>query len=119
MDKENKILILHFSTSINNILMTITDSNGNTLDWLSSGTLRFKGRQKASKAAVYSLSLTLVKKLTAKKVKNLQIIFKGNPYHRKVLLTTLKRISSLYISHMTDKTPIPHSGCRLPKARRK
>lgn len=119
MDKKNKILTLYFSTTINNILITLTDINGNTIDWLSSGAIRFKGRQKASKAAVYSLSLKLLKKLTTKKVKNLQIIFKGNPYYRKILLKILKKISFLKISYMRDKTPIPHSGCRLSKERRK
>ncbi len=104
--------------SINNILITITDINGNTLDWLTSGRLDFKGRQKTSSSAVYTISLATIKRLISKKLIFASIIFKGNPKYRYIFIKNLITVQNLKIISITEKTPIPHSGCRLPKKRR-
>ena len=104
--------------SVNNILITITDTNGNTLDWLTSGRLEFKGRQKTSSSAVYTISLAVIKRLVSKKLIFASIIFKGNPRYRYIFIKNLLSIQNLKVISITEQTPIPHSGCRLPKKRR-
>lgn len=114
----NTNIIIYFQMSVNNILITITDINGNTLDWLTSGRLEFKGRQKTSSSAVYTISLAVIKRLISKKRIFASVIFKGNPRYRYIFIKNLINIQNLKIISITEKTPIPHSGCRLPKKRR-
>ncbi len=104
--------------SVNNILINITDTNGNTLDWLTSGRTEFKGRQKTSSSAVYTISLATIKRLISKKLYFTSIIFKGNPKYRYIFIKSLLSVKNLKIISISEKTPIPHSGCRLPKKRR-
>lgn len=117
-DLKNDYKFIYFQMSVNNILVTITDKNGNTLDWMSSGRLEFKGRQKTSSAAIYTMSLLISKRLISKKNTFISIIFKGNARYRSIFLKKLLSVPNLKIVSITEKTPIPHSGCRLPKKRR-
>lgn len=110
--------IISFRINKNNALITITDKNGNTLDWMTSGRLGFKGRQKTSSAAIFTLSLAVAKRLISKKNIIATIKFKGNWVHRHIFLRSLKTVPNLKIYSITEKTPIQHAGCRLPKARR-
>lgn len=103
----------------NNVLITFTDLNGNTMDWFSSGRFSAKGPHKTSAGTIASLCSFLVKRLIWRKTKFLEIIFKGKPKYRYMLLKNLKSAKLLIIKTIVDKTSVPHSGCRLSKKRRK
>jgi len=120
MKKKNfEDIKMYFQMTTNNILITFTDLNGNTIDWFSSGRLLNKGPQKTSAAAVSSICSFLTKRIIARKTKFLEIIFKGKPKYRYLLLKNLKAAKLLTIKSIVDKTPVPHSGCRLTKKKRK
>ena len=108
--KERKLVergAAHISSSFNNTIVTITDTQGNALSWASSGGLGFRGSKKstAAKAAMeYGL-------------KTVEVYVKGPGSGREAAIRSLQA-AGLDVSMIKDVTPIPHNGCRPPKRRR-
>ena len=81
--------IAHIKATFNNTLVTITDTNGETISWASAGTVGFKGARKSTPFAA----------------------------GRESALRSLQS-AGFHITVFRDVTPIPHNGCRPPKRRR-
>lgn len=108
---------IYISSSYNNTIFTLTDTQGNVLFWTSAGKVGFKGTKKgtafaASKAA--EILLTAIEKLGIEKF---SILIKGIGSGRDSALRSLAA-KNLDIVSVKDITPIPHNGCRPRKARR-
>lgn len=108
---------VYISSSYNNIIITLTDLTGNTLAWMSSGAIGFKGTKKATPFAASKVAEAIsqvAKKLGVEKV---QILVKGIGSGRESAIRSLAA-RGLEIISIKDITPIPHNGCRPPKVRR-
>lgn len=105
------------TATFNNTLVTITDQNGNTLCWGSSGTSGFKGARKATPfAATMSVEATARKAITMG-LREVEVFIKGPGAGRDAALRALRN-TGLSISMIADVTPIPHNGVRPKKKRR-
>ncbi len=108
---------IYISASYNNTTMTLTDKQGKVLAWASAGSLGFKGTKKATPYAASEVANMLSGKAEKIGVKEVNIFVKGVGTGRTSALRALAS-SNIIIKSIKDITPIPHNGCRPPKARR-
>ena len=109
--------IAHVSATFNNTVINITDLNGNTLAWSSSGVKGFKGSRKSTPYAAQVAAEDAGKKAKDHGVKNLDVYIRGPGAGRESALRSLQAVG-FTIASIKDVTPIPHNGCRPPKRRR-
>lgn len=108
---------IFISATFNNTLITITDTNGDTVAWGSSGAMGFKGARKSTPYAATTAVESTVKKATAAGLKDVEVFIKGPGNGREAAIRAL-RGSGLNIKTIADITPIPHNGPRPRKKRR-
>ncbi len=109
--------VAHVHASFNNTIITITDRQGNTLSWATSGGCGFRGSRKSTP---FAAQVAAEKAGTAAKehgVKNLEVRVKGPGPGRESAVRALNAVG-FRITQIEDVTPIPHNGCRPPKRRR-
>ncbi len=109
--------IAHVSATFNNTMITITDVQGNTISWSSSGTMGFKGSRKSTPYAAQMAGEDAGKKAQEHGVKTLEVNVRGPGAGRESALRALQSVGFV-ITAIRDVTPIPHNGCRPPKRRR-
>jgi len=109
--------IAHVNSSFNNTLITITDYQGNTIAWSSSGSMGFKGSRKSTPYAAQLAAEDAGKKASEHGVKIVDIEVQGPGSGRESALRALQ-IVGFQVNSIRDVTPIPHHGCRPKKRRR-
>ncbi|MEC9368350.1 MAG: 30S ribosomal protein S11 [Pseudomonadota bacterium] len=109
--------VAHVSASFNNTVITITDAQGNTISWSSSGTMGFKGSRKSTPYAAQVAAEDAGRKAKEHGVQNLEIEVRGPGSGRESALRGLSS-SGFTITSIKDVTPIAHNGCRPRKRRR-
>src|SRR2546428_690330 len=109
--------IAHVHASFNNTIVTITDRQGNTLAWATSGAAGFKGSRKSTPFAAQVAAEQAGRAAQECGVKNLEVRIKGPGPGRESAVRALNALG-LKISSISDVTPVPHNGCRPPKRRR-
>jgi small subunit ribosomal protein S11 len=109
--------VAHIKATFNNTQITITDPDGNTLAWCSSGSKGFKGSRKGTPFAATIAAEEVAKKALELGVNTVSVEIKGPGSGREAALRTLQA-AGLKINYIRDVTPIPHNGCRPPKRRR-
>ena len=109
--------IAHIHASFNNTIITITDRQGNTLAWSTSGGSGFRGSRKSTPFAAQVAAEKVGNVVKEFGVKNLEVNVKGPGPGRESAVRALNAAGFKIISIM-DVTPIPHNGCRPPKKRR-
>ena len=109
--------IAHVNATFNNTVINITDLNGNTLAWSSSGVKGFKGSRKSTPYAAQIAAADAGSKAKEHGVKTLEIYIKGPGAGRESALRSLQAVG-FSITSIKDVTGIPHNGCRPPKRRR-
>ena len=109
--------IAHVNSSFNNTLVTITDYQGNTIAWSSSGSMGFKGSRKSTPYAAQMAAEDAGKKASEHGVKTVDIEVQGPGSGRESALRALQ-IVGFQVNSIRDVTPIPHNGCRPKKRRR-
>ena len=108
---------IYISSSFNNTLVTVTDFDGNTLVWSSSGNAGFKGTRRATPFAATTAVDKIIKSAKEKhELKEVDIYIKGPGPGRDAALRAI-RAAGLKISMIADLTPIPHNGPRPKKKR--
>jgi small subunit ribosomal protein S11 len=112
--KEGRVYI---SSTYNNTVLTLTDSQGNALYWVSAGNLGFKGTKKSTPFAASKVAEALVEACRKLGIEKVAIFIKGIGSGRESALRSLAA-RGLEVTAIKDITPIPHNGCRSPKARR-
>src|ERR1700675_3913114 len=103
--------------SFNNTTVTITDRQGNTLSWATSGNAGFKGSRKSTPFAAQMAAERAGRAAQECGVKNIEVRIKGPGPGRESAVRALNALG-LKIGSIADVTPIPHNGCRPPKRRR-
>jgi len=109
--------VAHIKSSFNNTIVTITDTEGNTLAWASSGNVGFKGSRKSTPFAAQLAAEQAARKAQEHGMRNVQVYVNGPGSGRESALRALQS-AGFKISVIRDVTPIPHNGCRPPKRRR-
>ncbi|MGB9711743.1 MAG: 30S ribosomal protein S11 [Dissulfurimicrobium sp.] len=118
--KEKKNLpegIAHIQATFNNTIVTITDKQGNTVSWASSGTQGFKGSRKGTPFAAQIAAETAARKAAEHGMRSVEVHINGPGSGREAALRALQ-MAGFQIKVIKDVTPIPHNGCRPPKRRR-
>ncbi|MDS4026266.1 MAG: 30S ribosomal protein S11 [Candidatus Contendobacter sp.] len=109
--------IAHIHASFNNTIITITDRQGNTLGWATSGGSGFRGSRKSTPFAAQVAAERVGGVVKEFGVKNLEVNVNGPGPGRESAVRALNAAGFKIVSIM-DVTPIPHNGCRPPKRRR-
>ncbi len=119
--KEKKTVLhgeAHIKSTFNNTIITITDKNGDTLTWSSSGTVGFKGSRKSTPFAAQQAAENVARKAAQEfGMKRVDVFVKGPGSGRETAIRTLQA-NGLEVASITDETPQPHNGCRPKKRRR-
>lgn len=109
--------VAHVNSTFNNTMITITDMQGNTISWCSSGNCGFKGSRKSTPYAAQVAAEKAGKMAQEHGVITLDIEVKGPGSGRESSLRALQAVG-FNITSIKDVTTIPHNGCRPPKRRR-
>lgn len=109
--------VAHIHASFNNTIVTITDRQGNTLAWATSGGSGFRGSRKSTPFAAQVAAENCAGAVKEMGMKNLDVCVKGPGPGRESAIRAL-HAQGFNITSITDVTPIPHNGCRPPKRRR-
>ena len=104
-------------SSFNNTIVSITDEQGQVIVWATAGSCGFKGTKKGTPFAAQITADTAAKKAIETGVKQVHVLVKGPGSGRETAIRGLQG-AGLTILSIRDVTPIPHDGCRPPKARR-
>ncbi len=107
----------YVTATFNNTLVTLTDPNGNTIAWGSSGASNFKGARKSTPYAATTVVESISKKAKEAGVSSIEIYLKGPGPGRDSSIRAFKA-AGLNITMIADVTPIPHNGPRGTKRRR-
>lgn len=116
---KNKITtgIINIYSTFNNTIVTITDINGNTISWASSGSSGFKGARKGTPFAAQSAAENAITNGINCGLKTAKILVKGEGPGREAAMRSAQNFK-LNVTSIEDITPVPHNGCRPPKKRR-
>ena len=109
--------VAHVNASFNNTMITITDAQGNTIAWSSSGQQGFKGSRKSTPFAAQMAAENAGRKAMEHGMRTLEIEVRGPGSGRESALRALQAVG-FQITSIRDVTPIPHNGCRPRKRRR-
>ena len=108
---------VHINSTFNNNMVTITDTQGNTVSWCSTGALNFRGSRKSTPYAAQSAAEVAAKAAIEHGMKTVEVYVKGPGSGRESAIRALQA-TGLEVTMIRDVTPIPHNGCRPPKRRR-
>ncbi|MDM8527224.1 30S ribosomal protein S11 [Anaerolineales bacterium HSG24] len=107
----------YIHSTFNNTVVTITDQKGNVVSWASGGTSGFKGSRKSTPYAAQLAARNAAKAAQNHGVRELDVFVKGPGPGRESAIRALQG-ADMKLRSITDRTPIPHNGCRPPKRRR-
>ena len=109
--------VVHIKATFNNTIVTITDVQGNTLCWASSGTIGYKGSRKSTPFAAQRAGERAAELAKKYGVRECEIRIKGPGSGRESAVRAI-RGGGIDIRAIEDVTPVPHNGCRPRKRRR-
>jgi small subunit ribosomal protein S11 len=107
----------HIHATFNNTIVTITDTQGNTVCWASAGSSGFKGSRKSTPYAARMASQNAARIAQENGMQEMDVIVKGPGPGREAAIRALQA-SGIRVRLIQDITPVPHNGCRPPKKRR-
>ena len=106
--------IAHIHSTFNNTITTITDKEGNTISWASSGAIGYKGSKKSTPFAAGMAAEAAGKAAYDIGMRSVDVLVRGMGQGRETAIRSLQT-AGLEVRSITDVTPIPHNGCRPPK----
>nr|YP_009391706.1 ribosomal protein S11 [Laurenciella marilzae]ARW59850.1 ribosomal protein S11 [Laurenciella marilzae] len=109
--------ITHIQSTFNNTIITITDLQGETITWSSSGNSGFKGAKKSTPFAAQTAAEKAAKSAIEAGIKQTEILVNGPGSGRETAIRAIQA-TGIEITLIKDITPVPHNGCRPPKKRR-
>jgi len=108
---------VHIFASFNNTIVTVTDTSGNTIAWGSAGSAGFKGSRKSTPFAARLAAEQAVKAAQQMGMQEAELIIIGPGPGRESAIRAVQSMG-IKVRSISDKTPVPHNGCRPPKKRR-
>lgn len=109
--------VAHIKATFNNTMVTITDTNGETISWASAGTVGFKGARKSTPFAAGRAAENAAQTARKSGMVEVEVKVKGPGAGREQAVLNLQN-AGLKVTGIEDVTPLPHNGCRPPKKRR-
>ena len=117
-DRKNIVAgVAHVNSTFNNVMVTITDAQGNTISWCSAGVKGFKGSRKATPYAAQVTAEEAGRKAMEHGMKTMDVLVRGAGSGRESALRAFQALG-FTITSIRDVTGVPHNGCRPPKRRR-
>jgi 30S ribosomal protein S11 len=108
---------VHITASFNNLIISITNKNGQVISWSSAGKMGFKGSKKNTPYAAQMAAADAAKIAFDAGVKKVDVYVKGPGAGRESSIRSLAQ-NGIEVAMIKDVTPLPHNGCRPPKKRR-
>ena len=109
--------VVHIYCSFNNTIVTVSDDKGNTIAWSTAGSHGFKGTKKSTPFAAQITCNKAAEKAVALGMREVAVKVCGPGQGRETAVRAVQQ-AGLTVSSIKAVTPIPHNGCRPPKARR-
>ncbi len=103
--------------SYNNTIVTVTDMDGNTVAWSSSGSIGYKGSKKGTPYAAQLAAADATRKAQNMGISQLDIVIRGTGSGREQAIRSIQA-TGINVRSIIDDTPTPHNGCRLRKRKR-
>ena len=107
----------HINATFNNIIITLTNNQGQTISWSSAGKQGFKGSKKNTPYAASQAAIDCGKTAHDLGLRKVEVFVKGPGSGRESAIRTLQN-AGLEVTTIKDITPLPHNGCRPPKRSR-
>ncbi len=107
----------HISATFNNIIISLTNTNGQVIAWASAGKMGFKGSKKNTPYAAQLAAGDCAKTAYDLGLRKVKVFVKGPGAGRESAIRTLHS-TGIEVTEIVDRTPMPHNGCRPPKRRR-
>ena len=120
--KKKKVVIeangqAHIQASFNNIIISLTNNNGQVISWSSAGKMGFRGSKKNTPYAAQMAAEDCAKEAFEFGLRKVKVYVKGPGQGRESAIRTIHN-AGIVVTEIIDVTPIPHNGCRPPKRRR-
>jgi len=107
----------HVHSSFNNIIVTLTNMNGEVISWSSAGKKGFRGSKKNTPYAAQVASEECSKTAYDLGLRKVKVFVKGPGNGRESAIRAMATVG-LQVTEIVDVTPLPHNGCRPAKRRR-
>ena len=107
----------HVHSSFNNIIISLTNADGQVISWSSAGKMGFRGSKKNTPYAAQVAAQDCSKVAYDLGLRKVKVFVKGPGNGRESAIRTIHS-SGIEVMEIVDATPIPHNGCRPPKRRR-
>ncbi|MBN2274963.1 MAG: 30S ribosomal protein S11 [Bacteroidales bacterium] len=107
----------HIHASFNNIIISITNGQGQVISWASAGKMGFKGSKKNTPYAAQVSAADCAKTAYDLGLRKVKVFVKGPGSGRESAIRTI-HTSGIEVTEIVDVTPMPHNGCRPPGRRR-
>lgn len=107
----------HIHASFNNIIISLTNNNGQVISWSSAGKMGFKGSKKNTPYAAQLAAEDCAKEAYENGLRKVKVFVKGPGNGRESAMRSLHN-AGIVVTEIVDVTPLPHNGCRPPKRRR-
>lgn len=107
----------HVSSTFNNIIIALTNTQGQVISWSSAGKMGFRGSKKNTPYAAQMAAENAATPALEAGLKKVKVYVKGPGNGRESAIRSLNN-SGIEVTEIVDITPIPHNGCRPPKRRR-
>lgn len=108
---------IYVTATFNNTVVTLTNNQGHTLGWSSSGAVGFKGTRKATPYAAIKAMEGVIQKAKSLGMSAVEVYIKGPGPGRDATIRALRGVG-LNVMLIADVTPMPHNGPRAKKRRR-
>lgn len=107
----------HISATFNNIIISLTNKQGQVISWSSAGKMGFKGSKKNTPYAAQVAAAEAAKTAFDAGLKRVDVFVQGPGSGRESAIRAIAQ-SGIEVTTIKDVTPLPHNGCRPPKKRR-
>lgn len=107
----------HIQATFNNIIISMTNAQGQVISWASAGKMGFKGSKKNTPYAAQVAAQDCASKAYEQGLRKVEVFVKGPGAGRESAIRSIQG-SGIEVSVIKDVTPLPHNGCRPPKRRR-
>ena len=120
--KKRKVIVestgeAHIVSSFNNIIISLTNKNGDVISWSSAGKMGFRGSKKNTPYAAQVAAEDCAKVAQEAGLRKVKVFVKGPGNGRESAIRAVASVG-IQVTEIVDVTPLPHNGCRPPKRRR-
>ena len=120
--KKNKVRVeadgqAHIQATFNNIIISLTNNNGQVISWASAGKMGFRGSKKNTPYAAQMAAEDCTKPAMEAGLRRVKVFVKGPGSGRESAIRAIHN-AGILVTEIVDVTPLPHNGCRPPKRRR-